>query len=142
MIGLDSNYPTNVKYVNKKTTATGKPYTTFSISDQVKNGTGGKKYKYYTVTVWDEHLDLQDGDKVIFKSITGLNSYEDKNGYVKDCFSATVEVVKSDAPQFATDEPPKFYEPPIATPQFTTPRQSTENFFKTDDDTSLPWDLN
>lgn len=136
---INSQYGTNVKYVNKKINQDGQPYTTFSVSDKVK-GNGEAKYKYYSVTVWNEDLDIQDGDKVVFTSITGLSSYIDGKGQIKDCFTATVSVVKSDAPAFAQEAPPQFYQPQATMPTFKEEKPKVQEFISVDD-TQLPWDL-
>ena len=123
MIQINGKYGYPVKYVKTGTAKTGLPFTSFSIADKVKNGAA---WKYYTVTIWGEELDLHDGDKVILTEITNIGSYF-YNGKTVDTISARAKVL-DDSPNFEDEEAPMI-------------RYSDDKTIVSPDDPSLPWNL-
>lgn len=119
-----------VKYVNQRYTKSNSPYTTFSISDKVKDTDG--QYMYYTVTVWNKHLNIKDGDKV---TLTHIDSVASRmyNGKVK--YDIVAEAEEGEV------------EPMIQTNSNYAPQDkmsvpsADDAFLLADDTTSLPFDL-
>ena len=112
-----------VKYVNHKDSK-GTPFTTFSIGDKVKNGTG---WQNYTFMVWGEHVKVIDGDKVEIDSIESIGANE-YNGKVSiTIFGKAHLVVEETGASYVADA--------IAAVG------QNDTFMIVDDDTSLPFEL-
>jgi antitoxin component YwqK of YwqJK toxin-antitoxin module len=140
MIQANSKFPTPVKFVKIDFTKNGQKFTSFSVSDKVKNG---KSYKYYKFTVWDEHLDLKDGDKVFITEISDVNSYF-YNGKIYDCISGKVEISDGEEPQYEDESVPVFHKPDEEVMAFTKDDlyiPQDQNITIPSSDDKPPWDL-
>ena len=147
---VNSEYAMKVKYVdNKLHDKSNNPYTRFSIGEKIKDDPS-KGYINFSVTVWNEHLDLQDGDSVILKTIDEISCYRKKSGkYAGDLgynLVGTVEIIKENEDRFAQGEEPKFYAPaetdaPVAVADAYIVPSVGENFFTAGDESTPPFDL-
>jgi len=134
----------------------GRPFTYFSISDLIKDsGSDKKAYAYISCTVWDEAIDLKEGDMV---SINPSTIYFDTyNGKTNTKISCTIEIVKRagdftpPSEEYVAPKSEKFTpKEEVFTPveeKFPESKSFTdtiaEDYAKAlqDDDLSLPFDL-
>ena len=84
-----------VKNVKTGTSKNGKQYTMCNISDCKKKEDGSFEYDNYTLFVWQEDLNLEDGDKIVLEDITALevveNEYQGKK-YLKKTIFAEIKI--------------------------------------------------
>ena len=109
-------------------------HTSFSIGIKIKDSVP-PKYENYKCMFWNQLLDIHDGDKVNIKSIeqAGLEEYNGNYGVSIVC---KVDIIKADAPQYATEEN---Y---IAIDEPTINVSQSDSYLTMDEDSEkLPFDL-
>ena len=132
MIQTNSKYPETVRKVGFFPPNNPK-HTSIEFGKKVKDSEP-VLYENYKLIMWNELLDVKEGDKITFKSIdsVGLSQY---NNRISINVSANISVQKADAPQYATEENYVMAdEPTISVP-------SNDGYLTMDDDEKLPFDL-
>lgn len=125
---IQVGYKYKVNYVEHKTTSNGKPFTVFSIGDKIKNGNGG--YQNYKATVWNESLDIINGDSVKITKIVNISSYQGKDKAFQN-LTLEVDLTDGEFTSFNKD-----------TDKINVSNQSDdEMFIVPGDDEKLPFDL-
>jgi hypothetical protein len=101
MITTNSKYPETVRKVGFFPPNNPK-HTSIEFGKKVKDSEP-VLYENYKLIMWNELLDVKEGDKITFKSIdsVGLSQY---NGRISINVSAKISVQKADAPQYAVEE--------------------------------------
>ena len=133
-MAIKRGYKYSVKYV-KQEHVNGVPITKFSIGDKIKYA--NNEYQNYDFTVWGEHKNISDGDKVV---IDQLDSIECRTHGNKLYFGLTGKctVQETEEIQYTEDTPVYSIDKDSSKTKYKEPEQFIAI---EDDDTPLPFDL-
>ncbi len=101
MIQTNSKYPETVRKVGFFPPNNPK-HTSIEFGKKVKDSEP-VLYENYKLIMWNELLDVKEGDKITFKSIDQV-SLSQYNGKISINISAKITLQKADAPQYDTEE--------------------------------------